>query len=315
MVVSAVVVASVVFDCIGSFMRGGCLGLMSCAGYFYNNDILWLFHQNPYMNSAYGNGSYFHFLNNMDVILGKPLLLLAIVGLLILIYYSLNKNKRKIFSDQIKAEWLLLVLPFITYFLFHSFLWGKGIGGSLGLLRVVAGVAPLIAIISLKGFNLFLSYLEEKKIFKYAVMIIILAVVIYMPFRLNVFPIKVDMTGALIKEAAQWVKENNTSGERTYYYDISFQPEFSCDPFSCDSNRKFFQLFSFPYDDIEINSLLIWDAHFGGGDNNVPIEKLMESKEFRLLKKFEPSEEIYIMNRKYEICIFEKIAKEKVKDK
>lgn len=279
----------------------------SIIGYFYYNDFLWVIHLNPYMNSTYGNGSYFHFLNKLNVVSGIPLLILAICGFLLLVYHSVNTKKKEIFSEQLKAEWLLIVLPFMAYFFFHSYLWGKGIGGSLGLLRVMVGVAPLASIISLKGFNFFIAYVKKINL-KFIFIIIVSSIIIYMPFREYKFPVKVDSVGLLINNSAKWVNENNTNKERIYYYDPSFHFEFGADPFLTNTDRDYFQLYSSPFNDIKINSILIWDAHFGGSDCKVPKNNLMESKEFKLLKIFQPAEEIIIMDHKYEIYIFNKIA-------
>jgi len=282
--------------------------MYSMIGYFQNGDFLWLFHKNPYMNSNYGSGSYLHFLQNMDLILGWPILILSVIGFITFIYQSLKNENRKQFSAQIKAEWLLLVLPFLAYVSFHSYLWGKGIGGSAGLLRVMTGVLPLAAIIALRGFNLFSGALGKWKIPKAVFLVLTTAIFVYTPFYKFHFPVEADSAGRLIKHAAAWVKANGYSGKKIYYYDPMFQPEFGFDPFSSDTNRIFFQLSSFPQNELEVNSIVIWDAHAGPGDGGTPLQKFMESKEFKLLKVFKPDVEFEINGYKYKICIFEKIA-------
>ncbi|MDQ3046843.1 MAG: hypothetical protein M3R27_04785 [Bacteroidota bacterium] len=60
----------------------------------------------------------------------------------------LDKTK----NDNI-TELLLIFSPVFLYVFFHSFLWWKRAGGSLGLVRVLAGIMPLVAITGLKGWN------------------------------------------------------------------------------------------------------------------------------------------------------------------
>ena len=71
-----------------------------------------------------------------------------------MIYNLFKRNKSFEYSNILKAEYLIIFLPFLSYFCLHSFLWWKGMGGSMGLIRVITAVIPLASLICLKGFNL-----------------------------------------------------------------------------------------------------------------------------------------------------------------
>lgn len=120
----------------------------SIAGFFVYNDLFWVFNKIPYahLSSTYGNGELYHFVGRLLYVIGVPIYLLFWMGVSVIIYKSIKKR----ISIEIKT---LVFLAFFGFFIAHSLFWYLGIFNSMGLKRVLIGVAPLISIISLIGFN------------------------------------------------------------------------------------------------------------------------------------------------------------------
>ncbi len=131
----------------------------SVIGYFYYKDFLWLIHQNPYdgKNKAfYGQGELLHFVKSYNFIFGSALTVLFCVGIFVFAHNFLYRSKIKNDAINKRIETFNLILlifgSFFIYFVAHSFMWWKGLANSLGLLRVMAAVAPCSALICMQGF-------------------------------------------------------------------------------------------------------------------------------------------------------------------
>jgi len=83
------------------------------------------------------------FFNKNDFILGTPLFVLVVLGVIT----YLKSIKKTVF-----AELILVPGIFFTYLAAHSIYLWQGMG-SLGLIRVLAGVTPLAGLIALRGLN------------------------------------------------------------------------------------------------------------------------------------------------------------------
>ena len=137
------------------FLAAGVI-FFSLAGFFYYKDIFWVITQFPYpvnyhhpiYNKA---GSIWHFLHSRNETLGLPMeiLFLGGIGTMVVELFSRDKEVR----HRVHFLIMLVLGPFLLYLSFHSVLYWKAMGGSLGLERVLAAVMPLAALVALKGYT------------------------------------------------------------------------------------------------------------------------------------------------------------------
>ena len=84
------------------------------------------------------------------------------------------RSKFEFAHNRILAVEILLIYgPFFTYFIAHSIFWWKGLFGSLGLERSIAGVLPLAGIIGGRGLEWILKPIVFNKLIQIFVMIIV----------------------------------------------------------------------------------------------------------------------------------------------
>ncbi|MCD6200583.1 MAG: hypothetical protein J7K46_02110, partial [Bacteroidales bacterium] len=140
------------------FLFGGFV-LFSLMGWPYYHDPLWVIHEMPYTGAAdiYGHGTLGHFIGSAPRIFGIPLLFFWILGVYSLALDILSREKRE---RALKETWFV-VIPFLAYFAAHSYVWWKGLGGSLGLTRVMAGVVPLVAVTAMRGYRFVSGQITE----------------------------------------------------------------------------------------------------------------------------------------------------------
>src|SRR5690606_3513360 len=118
------------------------------AGLLVFGDLFWAFHQDPYTGAAdiYGRGDLLHFVEHFKEMFGTPLTWLATTAMVSGAWLWM----RDVASRPVLRLLLVVgVLPCLAILGVHSLLWWQGAKGSLGLLRVMATAAPLLALCSI----------------------------------------------------------------------------------------------------------------------------------------------------------------------
>lgn len=122
-----------------------CLGLMSL-GLVGWVALCWMITGDPmYFRTAwswttdYGDGPWYHYLRSLPVILGLPIFILWVAGLVL-----------SFRNPRMALPWAVFLIVFVT----HSVLWAGGWQASAGLLRIIACVAPFAALVAVHGLEL-----------------------------------------------------------------------------------------------------------------------------------------------------------------
>jgi hypothetical protein len=286
--------------------------LLFCSiGSFYYKDFFWPITKFPYPvthgHAIYKEtGSLWHFLVAREFIIGLPLELLFLGGLIQLIRECFSKDQ----AVRSKAIFLIILVlaPFITYLAFHSVLWWKAMGGSMGLVRVMAAVMPLAALVSIKG------YAMIDKIFGnwFWLRVILAVVIIFFMVRAAVviheIPVKPDQEEATIKRSAKWLRESPYYGRPFYFTCLDFPffyGENANDPLQCNCAWFFFTR---NLDPLPQGAILIWDAHFGPNENQVPLDSVLMRPDLKLVNVLRPEKEWTTYGGlNYEVYMVEKV--------
>ena len=155
--------------------------IYSVAGWFVYDDLLWVFSKIPYatLNSVYGKGELFHFIYKLNYITGVPVFILFWAGVLAALF---NLFKSPFIIDEKR----LVFLCCLAFVVGHSLFWYLGIFNSMGLIRVLIGIMPLLALIGLQGFNLITEEIKMRgKYSNPVIQFLILAYIIAFPFTPN----------------------------------------------------------------------------------------------------------------------------------
>ncbi|WBO83424.1 hypothetical protein [Hymenobacter yonginensis] len=133
-------------------------------GLFVYGDFWWVFTRNAYPLVApqYGHGELLHFVRNLPEVIGWVQFgLLGLGGAQMLWAWAqpLRRREPRLFTTE-----LLLVYGSVVVFIgAHSVFWWKGIFASYGLMRVVNGVVPLLALVALNGVYLLAGALRTER--------------------------------------------------------------------------------------------------------------------------------------------------------
>lgn len=279
----------------------------SVVGFFAFGDFLWIIHRFPYPTgeSVYGSGELLHFVKKSNTIFGIPLILLIIDGL----YFWLKEILKKF---ELKSETVILFIlvagSWITYFAAHSYVWWKGVGGSLGLTRVIGAVIPLAALTGVKAFQPLLGKEVNRK--KGIIVLSALTVAqVVLFFQQTRLPFKNGPVEKLITGAAEYVRQN-FDDKKVYYFNPEFSFKMNRDPY--DQTRCNWGIGDKlqPSNSMETGAILIWDAHFGPNEGRVSLEAVEKDPYLQKIKTFLPLEKVTVLGGyDYAIHIFEKVVK------
>jgi hypothetical protein len=295
--------------------------LYSIIGYFYYKDILWIKNQNPYTGhnkDIYGSGELLHFVKNHELIWGAALGILFVLGCIAIAYFLFSKKSSEQFNVNRNFLWEEIVLiygAFFIYFVAHSVFWWKGMVGSLGLLRVLAGVMPCSAFICLRGFNLLMfPYLRQYKLAEATLFTVTLVFVVLTPFRQFYFPFKPEPEQAVIKEAGDWFLKTQYRDKKVYYLFPYLAHVLNVDSFDPEKVGELWGLYpcieKWGIQSIPDSSIVFWDAHFGPNECRIPLDTIMNDPNFQLIQTFRPAEEIYTLGGyKFSVHVFMKLPK------
>lgn len=262
--------------------------LYSIVGWFYYHDFLWMFTRNPYTGAKdiYGHGGLFDFVKANKAIWGIPVCILIIAGYLQLVFKEIiwDKNMHVIF------EIVLVLLPAIVHLLLHSYLWWQGLGGSLGLTRVITCVLPLYAITALRGYNLIAETFPLPQAVKYFLSVVAVVLIIIIPFRNKAIlpPIKFDETEKMVERACQWIKNNNLKKNKIYFIHPLVPMFLDKNQFDEKQMHYYFGGVCKAEDNVPEGGIIFWDSHFGNNEGHLKIQTLIENGQYKILKIFYP---------------------------
>lgn len=285
--------------------------IYSIIGYFHFNDFFWLITQMPYGGKAemYGTGSFWHFFKAWPKIFGAVNYLLIPLGIMAVLYDLVRKKSTRQWDEVI-----LLLLPFILYFMAHVVMWYTGVGRSLGMYRYMVSIVPVGALIALRGTNLIFSGLEH--LFKtrfagYILGIALMALFVITPFKMWRIPQKLDGMNKVMKEASDFILKEKFNQNKIYYSDPALEMFLDLNPYDETSSRLRLPDSSKPHHEVKPGEIIIWEGHFMALEG-VKLEDLVQSPYFERLGLFEPEHPFTIFETDYKVAVFRRLDVEQV---
>ncbi|MFM2286353.1 MAG: hypothetical protein RLZZ543_1850 [Bacteroidota bacterium] len=259
-------------------------------GYFSKyHDFWWYFTKNPYEQPRYiyGAGPWDHFLTSFINITGPVLLVLAILGVLLLLFKALPAYLMR--KDANAGVIVLAFLCVSGFLFFHSYAWASGRFGSYGLLRVILGIYPLTVLLMVYAWQELSQKLYGKV--KWIVPNAVLLLAIIYPFIGSKYSI----------HEADWKQHPSLLqmqecladlNQLTYPSLVSAAPlpafVTGVDYFD-DTKFRYLNTIELAYTRKE--SIIVWDHHFAGSDMKLPAHLfLSDTARFELIKSCVPNE-------------------------
>jgi hypothetical protein len=250
----------------------------SIAGFFVYADLLWVFNKIPYArpDSIYGSGALNHFGIQLYYVLGLPLYVLVSIGCVL---YLVSFLRRTISREDL----ILICLAFAAFFTAHTLFWYLGIFNSMGLKRVFVGVAPLMALLGLRGFNGVADFFKSQHLRRLVKALLVVAIVVF-PFVANPAAIKrADLTltteQKVARETAGFLEQLNSTN-RLVYFAPYLSELLNIDHFD---HEKRMELNRLNLERLKSGDIIVWDNWYAALDGDIPDTTLLDNHELELI--------------------------------
>ncbi|MGB0390992.1 MAG: hypothetical protein ACPGRC_04855 [Salibacteraceae bacterium] len=276
--------------------------LMSLLGYSFMDDIWWPITTMPYGDSSglYGSGKLIHFVEKSPDIFGWPLIVTFCLGLGAIMAFLVGK-----FSKKNLAFIFLILSCSIGYFAAHSVVWAFGLGGSFGLIRVISGIIPLVALVSIWGVNMLANWMKPSYVNVFLGMVTIVFIV--EAFTKREYPIPLGAEEKLYDKVAQFVNDQHLNENYIVYYNPYGAFAMKLDHFSWEDSRNQVYDREMPSSNFPKNTIIVWDAHFSPNEGGLPKQNLFNDDNLTLLKGFQPEHPFDTWKGDpFEILVFQK---------
>ncbi len=182
----------------------------SIVGSFYYDDLFWVINDMPYTGGAkdiYGSGELFHYVKESKYIFGIPTVILASLGLIAWALRPLSapKEERKEVRKGWLIEMLVVYMPFMVYLSAHSYIWWKGMGNSVGMIRVIIAVLPSAVLLGVLAWSRLLDIIPVSKIYKSGITLVLSIFLLIIPFKVYTIPVPLVGTQRIVKMASDWL--------------------------------------------------------------------------------------------------------------
>lgn len=270
--------------------------LYAIVGVVFKGDVFWVFNEIPYaqIEKAYGSGDLLHFAVQLTYILGIPIYIFLLIGMIGGVTQLFHLKKEKFHLEKI----VLIGGGFLAFFTAHSLFWYFGIFKSMGLNRVFVGIMPLMAMMAFYGYRMLtkgLNKINTNNVFKSSLVCdvligVFLFYVLIFPFTSNPAAVKWEHDLSLLpeqillKEVAAFLEKNQLDTHHTIYYAHPYLAvTLGIDPFT----EKYHLLDQFQLKKMSANNIVVWDNWFAPIDKNITRADLLEKLPLQLLQRFE----------------------------
>jgi hypothetical protein len=288
--------------------------VMNLVGFAITGKPFWIITENPYWKHETegtfeaGSGSFFHYIVQGRAIFGLPLEIAFVLSNLFILYCFVAKKK-------IQNVVLLSVLVFWFYFLAHTTIYYLGILGSHGLTRVMAVIAPPLAILSFYVLNELQGLFKINPKFHFIPVGLFALTVVWTgyhesdyakPHRFSEATVKADKTQKNFIKAGEWLIENKLMNRPIIHQSPYFDVRFNKDPYNIQSSYRVWSIDQ-KNDWAAKGVVVIWDGFSAVREGNTKLDWLINNPNYTLLHTIDGFEKPEYDSTMYKICIFEKI--------
>jgi hypothetical protein len=263
--------------------------VLGAVGWPIYHDFFWTIHQNPYSGKVDTNGirNWDYFFIRLYYMFGPITFYLLFLGMMSLLVELIQLLKTKADKTVYLHKSLLVAGSFTSVFTAHSIFWVTGMFASIGLTRVIIGVVPAIALVSLIGLNVFFFLIDKLAVkrLKTFAGILLITLIFYITFfsqltKINIrddFYLNEGQT-YMAYTLASYVKAKFPT-HQAYFSDMGIA--FLLDQNYYDNTGKKISSIS-PLYELKKNELIIWDDIHAKYGENIVLDSLLNKPHLQL---------------------------------
>lgn len=254
------------------------------AGWLVYHDFWWVFTRNAYplREALYGHGEPLYFLKNLPEVTGWVQYALLWLGG----WQAVQEWRRPAIRRQPALFWAELLLVYggvVVYVGAHTLFWWQGIFASFGLMRVIDGIVPLLALVALNGVHFLSTRLRSAAAHARLQQGVVAAAVLVLFLGLRAgFRWRRDFTLASEQLLGHKLTAQLPSRPlpRVLYAHPVIPYALEIDPF----DKRQAGSFGIIRDGLPVSpgTLAIWDDWYASAENGVPLAQLQRDPRYRV---------------------------------
>ncbi|QKG80626.1 glycosyltransferase family 87 protein [Tenuifilum thalassicum] len=274
----------------------------SVIGAIAGKGFFWLFDGvTVWSKHIYGSGSLSQFVVRSPGYFGIPNEIFFVTGLVAGLWLYFRERK------EYSKEFVLVVLPFVVYFLAQSVGWWLGMFNSQGASRYMAAIVPFMAVMATRGLYLFAKMffiISKRNFIRIGAIVLGFVSIIHIPFAIQNYPISLSSTDWALSDAANYIKENGLGDNKIFYTDPAIFYFLEKNPggeknFKVESHRQLGML--------NDGDLLVVDAA-SCEINDISFDSLLHSQELELMEVFNSATPVRVFGKPFFVAIFKKVT-------
>ncbi len=271
--------------------------LFALVGWPVYGSPLWFLERSPYpMVSPYGSGSLWRFVKNLPRDLGA-LVFVGFVAGHVTLFLKISKAQR---LDRLA----LILAPFWLFVGAHSYMWYKGIAGSMGLIRVLVSVFPLALLMSWSAWVQLFRLPKKVGVYTVALLSLVSVQQVWNGYR---FPKPEDDFTKFSREVGSWYRSSEYTEKRLFCDNTMVLYFTEKNPFREDQVQRFFPKKYFPtVKGNDAGAFILWDSRMTR--RRISLDRLMEAPDYRLVKAFFPNKHLHGKKDLVEVYAFERLS-------
>ncbi|MBL0127755.1 MAG: hypothetical protein IPP83_09900 [Flavobacteriales bacterium] len=260
-------------------------------GWAVFDDFNWYVHSDPYDNgpSIYGSGDPWMFVRGLDNITGRPLMVFFLLALLSWPYLRWKDPMNRRTTDMIM---ILCALPVISILGIHMTLWGLGIKGSAGILRVVSTAVPLAALVGAYVLPrvLIISapawFRATRPTMLLSVGLIAWGTIDF--YDRQMLPIKANSDEQALRDVGEIILPHLNSGAKLFTTHPFMAICADVDPFD---NTRYEMTYGYEglSQRMRPGDIMFWDNELGPNESGIPFDSLWHDENLELVVMAEPT--------------------------
>ncbi|MDX2430929.1 MAG: hypothetical protein QNK35_08350, partial [Bacteroides sp.] len=176
-------------------------------------------------------------------------------------------------------------------------------------------VLPSAVLLGSLGWSRLLELLPVKLIWKQIFTGILALVLLSTPYKFFNFPVPLEGTQRIVKDASDWMLKSEYAGTKFFYFNPFFPHFLNANPHNGEDAGYYVPDRDKPEKSVKEGEIVIWDAHFAPNEGALPLKNLMDNRAFKLIHLTREKEARTVLGGySYEIYFFERIAEEEAVD-
>ena len=289
--------------------------LITLYGYTTHDSFMWIANNNPYVGAQdlYGKGDFLFYIKALDELLGSSRKVLLYIGGSFSLYALISALKNNDFTNNKLFHFHFLVLGFLLLFIVaESVFLSFGLFGAAGMHRLITCVVPLMVLIIIFGLNTIYTFSVKYTFGKVYICALAVTTIFFINvlFKRYYWPLELKDETIVVANACNWYKKTCPDASGKIYFSHPYTIiGMDLNPYHTAKSQEMYAITDkqHPENNTHPGDIVVWDAHYGANEAQLPLTSFTQNSNFTLLNTFLPEKAFTVLgNQPFGVYIFKR---------